>query len=254
MSRRHLHIAPEVAQALPAAHLAQLDAEVDDRDNRCPCCGQFVTGKIAAAVILRDDNYSRACLAHPECASSGIYQWPGLRAVMAELTKDGADITTSVGRRPCPAPHALVLIELLMHVSLISPGGDLSDTTDPLADYAATLGLEPISGQLDQITPAQTATSHLHVETDTLWLIHPAGQDIILDQDPGTLAAWSQTVLADHATAIIITARGLGLTQQPPTISEALATRPAFAAQITVTGLTPRRRWQSLILRRRRAQ
>ena len=182
------------------AHFAQLQATVNDADSGCTRCGElFSDGGTVEVVILRDGTMTAARLAHPECARSGVYAFPGLRAIQAELLTDGLDITTTVGRRAGRRPHALVLIELMTHLSMVPPGTDITDVSDPLADYAATLGLEPISGRLDQITPTSTTTSRLHVEADTLWLIHPDGQDIILDQDPHTLAAWTQTA-ADRSS------------------------------------------------------
>ena len=219
------------------AHFAQLQATVNDADSGCTRCGElFSDGGTVEVVILRDGTMTAARLAHPECARSGVYAFPGLRAIQAELLTDGLDITTTVGRRAGRRPHALVLIELMTHLSMVPPGTDITDVSDPLADYAATLGLEPISGRLDQITPTSTTTSRLHVEADTLWLIHPDGQDIILDQTPTPSRPGRRLPQTDQATAIVITARGLGLTQQPTTITEAIATRPAWAAQVTITG------------------
>ena len=43
--------------------------------------------------------------------------------------------------------------------------------------------------------------------------------------------------------ALVITGRGLGLSRQPPTIAEALATRPTWAAAVDVTGLPRPRSW-----------
>ena len=242
MSRRQLHVAAEVAQAMPAAHLAQLQATVDDPDNRCARCRRPITGATVEAVIVRDENFSTVGLAHPECARSGLYQAPGMRAsVTARMTDpEGVDINTTLGRRST-CPRALVFLEPLMLVSLAPPGGQFADVEDPLAVYAAERGLEPITGQLDQITPQPTTTSRLHVEPDGLVLTNPDGHDTI-PADPDVLADWCQTARDDHATAIVITARGLGLTQQPTTITEAIATRPAWAAQVNVTGLPQRRR------------
>jgi len=244
MSRRQLHVAPEVAQAMPAAYLAQLQAVVDDPDNRCARCGGPITGASVEAVILCDENVSTVRLAHPKCARSGLYQASGMRAsITARITDpEGTDINTTLGRRQ-PSPRALVFLEPTMLLSLAPSGGQLADVEDPLAVYATQRGLEPITGQLDQITPEPTTTSRLHVESDGLVLTNPLGQDTI-PADPDVLADWCTTARDDHHTAIVITARGLGLTQQPTTIEEAIATRPAWAAQINVHGLPqPRRRW-----------
>jgi len=242
MSRRQLHVAAEVAQAMPAAHLAQLQATVDDPDSGCIQCGQLFTEVIVEVVVLRDGDFLAARLAHPECARSAIYEAPGLRAAVATNVTDneGVDINTTLGRRST-CPRALVFLEPTTLFSFAPPGGDLADTDDPLAVYATQHGLQPITGRLDQITPAPTTTSRLHVQADGLVLTNPLGQDTI-PADPDVLADWCQTARDDHATAIVITARGLGLTQQPTTISEAIATRPAWAAQINVDGLPQRRR------------
>ena len=252
MTGRRLNVTAEVARRLPDAHLAQMQAQIDDPDNRCGLCGELIAGPVAEAVILREENFSMARLAHPECARSGIYQWPGLRAAMDAYNRDGVDITTSIGRRPAPAPRALVFVQLDMNFSTMPPGGSVEDATDLLDDHAAVLGLTPVSGRIEQITPPKTTTSRLEIDAtvDTLVLVHPRGRDVILDEDPDALAGWCETAREDHASALIITARGLGLTQQPTTILEAIATRPAYAAQVTVTGLPqPRRRWPNPLRR-----
>jgi len=250
MSRRQLHVAAEVAQAMPAAHLAQLQATVDDPDSGCIQCGQLFTGVTVEVVVLRDGDFLAARLAHSECARSAIYEAPGLRAAVATNVTDneGVDINTTLGRRST-CPRALVFLEPTTLFSFAPPGGDLADTNDPLAVYATQHGLQPITGQLDQITPAPTTTSRLHVQADGLVLTNPLGQDTI-PADPDVLVDWCQTARDDHATAIVITARGLGLTQPPTTISEAIAIRPAWAAQVNVDGLPRRHRWTP---RRRRS-
>jgi len=244
MTGRQLNVAPAVAQQLPAAHLAQLQAEVNDPDNRCPHCHQLIEGRTAEAIILKDGDFHLARLAHPECARSGIYEAPGVRATFAAQLVDGLDITTRLGRRRGPKPRAVVFIELLVHVSAAAPGGDLTAAEDPLTVYARTLGLEPVTGGLEQITPSHITTSSLHVDADGegLTLTHPAGQDTI-STDPKPLAAWCKAAREDHGTALLITARGLGLVREPPTITRALTTQPAWGASLTVTGLPRRRRW-----------
>lgn len=181
MTGRQLNVAPAVAQQLPAAHLAQLQAEVNDPDNRCPHCHQLIEGRTAEAIILKDGDFHLARLAHPECARSGIYEAPGVRATFAAQLVDGLDITTRLGRRRGPKPRAVVFIELLVHVSAAAPGGDLTAAEDPLTVYARILGLEPVTGGLEQITPSHITTSSLHVDADGegLTLTHPAGQDTI---------------------------------------------------------------------------
>jgi hypothetical protein len=244
MMTRQLHVSPKVAQAMPAAYLAQLQAVVDDPDNRCARCQEPLTGPTVEAVILCDENSFTVRVAHPDCARSGIYQAPGMDAVITAriIDPDGIDINTTLGCRPSPRPRALVFLEPVMLLSLTPPGGQLADSDDPLGVYATQRGLEPITGRLDQITPAPTTTSRLHVGVDGLVLTNPLGHDTI-PADPDVLAAWCQTANEDHATAVVITARGLGLTRQPTTIAEAIATRPAWAAQVTVDGLPePHRR------------
>lgn len=243
MTGRQLNVAPQVAQRLPPSHLAQLHAEVDDPDNRCPRCHQLITGPVVEAIILTDDNFHLARLAHPDCARSGIYEAPGLRATHAAQLADGLNITTRLGRRPRPTPRAMVFIELRVHLSLLAPGSDPTDAEDPLAAYATTLGLEPVAGGPEQVTPAHTTTSRLHVDSDGqgLTLTHPDGQDTI-PADPEPLAAWCEAAREDHATALVICARGLGLTREPPTITRALTTQPAWGATLTVTDL-PHRHW-----------
>ncbi len=201
MSRRQLHVAAEVAQAIPAAYLAQLQAVVDDPDNRCARCGGPITGASVEAVILCDENVSTVRLAHPKCARSGVYQASGMRAsVTARITDpEGTDINTTLGRRQL-TPRALVFLEPIMLLSLAPSGGQLADVEDPLAVYATQRGLEPITGRLDQITPEPTTTSRLHVQADGLLLTNPLGQDTI-PADPDVLADWCTTARDDHHTA-----------------------------------------------------
>ena len=242
MMARQLNVAAQVAQLLPAAHLAQLQAEVDDPSNRCARCGELITGAIVEAVVLRDDDFHLARLAHPECAPSAIYEHPGLRATQAEQLADGLDVNYSLGRRQRPPPRALVFIELLVNLSAVPPGADLATATDPLADYANALGLQPVTGTIEQMTPASTTTITLDLQADGLILTHPNGQDTI-PADPEPLAVWREAAAADEAIALVITGRGLGLSRQPPTIAEALATRPTWAAAVDVTGLPRPRSW-----------
>ena len=152
---RQLHVSPEVAQAMPAAYLAQLQAVVDAPDNRCARCQQPITSTTVEAVILRDENSFTVRLAHPDCARSGIYPAPGMNAaITARITDpDGVDINTTLGRRPNPSPRALVFLEPVMLVSVAPPGDTFSDSDDPLGVYAVQRGLKPITGRLDQITP-----------------------------------------------------------------------------------------------------
>ncbi|MDQ6775960.1 MAG: hypothetical protein M3071_07020 [Actinomycetota bacterium] len=248
MTARQLNVAAQVAELLPAAHLAQLQAEVDDPDKRCPRCGQLVTGATVEAVVLRDGDFHLARLAHPECARSGLYEYPGLRVTQAEQLANGLDVNYTLGRRARPRPRALVFIELLTHLSAVPPGADLASAPDPLDDYATGLGLQPVTGTIDQITPAKTTTSTLHLEVDGLTLTHANGHDTI-PADPHALAAWRQASAADEATALVITGRGLGLARESPTIAEALATRPAWAATVNVTGLPRPRSWTRLTRR-----
>lgn len=153
-----LHVAAHVAQIAPTAHLAQLQAVINDPDNRCARCGQPMTDTVAEAVVLRDGELSVLRLTHPACAPSGIYETPGLRAVTAQTTRDGLNIRSSIATRPETAPRALVFCELLTGISVIAPGADSDDAADPLATYAAALGLTPVSGHIDQLTPPPTTT------------------------------------------------------------------------------------------------
>jgi hypothetical protein len=242
---RRLNVAAQVAQRLPDAHLAQMQAQIDDPDNRCGLCGELIDGPVAEVILLTDANYTAARLAHPACARSGIYEQPGLRVAEAERLADGVNLTVVLGRRPRPMLCALVFIELLDAVSFVAPGSTSFIDEDPVADYADVLGLQPISGTIEQITPPLTTTSRLQLTDDRLTLHHPRGEDLIWDKADDTLAGWTQTASQDDGTALVITARGLGLSQQPPLIAQALATQPAWGAQVIVKGLPHRRRWRS---------
>jgi hypothetical protein len=242
VSQHRLNIAADVAKQVPAAHLAQMEATFDDPDSGCVRCGRPFEDETVQAVLLRDGDFLALRLTHRACAPSGVYEAPGLRAMVLEkvISSDGVDVDTSLGRRR-RRPRALVFLEPTILFSSAPPGAQLVDAADPLGIYATQLGLGPITGQLDQISPQPTTTSRLYVHRDGLLLRSEFGDDTI-PADRDTLIQWCNAAREDDATAIVITARGLGLNQQPPTIAEAIATRPAWAARVDVDGLPEPRR------------
>jgi hypothetical protein len=54
---RELNVAPEVAAALPAAHLAHAQSRIDDDDSTCTVCEQVVHGQAAELVLFRDRDF-----------------------------------------------------------------------------------------------------------------------------------------------------------------------------------------------------
>jgi len=226
--RRRLLVAPEVAQVLQAAHLAQLEGVVSEPDNACAICAQFVLGEAASAVVFKDDRGTLVQLAHPECLSSGIYERPGLDAVMdSRMTSgEGIDTNTALGSRPT-SPQRLVFVEMRMLWS--------APEADPIEDFANRLGLVPVAGPIERIDPPVSSLSHIEPHEKGLGISHPQGVDYIateLEELTGWLA------LEASQTAILLTGRNLGLLQRPTLIEEALMERPCWAGTLSLRGFS----------------
>jgi hypothetical protein len=237
---RELRVAPEVASALPAPHLAQLGQDALGEDNVCVACGALIEGPAAELVVLHDERALLARLAHPACARSGVYAWPGTSAAIAGLAlrPDGLDVATALVWRPhgphgpsaATPPRALVLLEPRLHVSL--DGGD-ADPHEQL--FAAPLGLHPVSGGLPELNPPSAPELRLRGAAGGLALVSPALR-ISIPARADTLAAWRAR--ADGGRAIVILGRGLGITRPDAelagALAEALAVRPCWAATVPV--------------------
>jgi hypothetical protein len=233
---RELRVAPEVAAALPASHLAQLQQDVTADDNVCVACGRLIEDAAAELVVLHDDHTTQPRWARRASVVSGVYRWEGTSAAVAQLTlrPDGLDVATALvwRRARAPGPRAIVLIEPRIHVSL-----DAADT-DPLQRlFADPLGLHPIAGDLAGLAPpppagrgatVRSAPHGLIVSTDALRISVPS--------DDATLTRWRAHV--DARRALVIVGRGLGITGSladlEATLAEALALRPCWGATVTV--------------------
>jgi hypothetical protein len=133
---RRLNIAPEVAQELHSAYLA--DAQnVAKRDMFCTVCRQML-GEAAELVVFRDRGYRRVSMAHPQCLASGIYDRPGLRAATEAAPESGkTDLRVLMFVLPSNRPSAVCAVEpTRLHGT--------SDT-DPVENFAMRLHLPPLN-------------------------------------------------------------------------------------------------------------
>ncbi len=229
---RELKVAPEVAELLPATHLAQLESDVASEDNVCVACGSLIEGAAAELVVLHDERTMLARLAHPDCVSSGIYEWEGTSAAAAELTlrPDGVDVATALVWRPAPTPRAIVLIEPRIHISL--DDGE----QEPLERlFAGPLGLAAVSGSIRDLSPPPVETCRLRV-TDGGLAVESEALRVTVPANAETLGRWRQHV--DDGRALLILGRGLGITRPDEELAarltEALRLRPCWGATLTV--------------------
>lgn len=229
---RELRVAPEVAEILPASHLAQLASDVDSEDNVCVRCGTLIEDASAELVVLQDEQAVLARLAHEGCARSGVYEWEGTSAAVAALTlrPDGVDVATALVWRTVGAPRAIVLIEPRIHISLDD------GQADPLERlFAAPLGLHPAGGTLADLAPPAAPGSRLELTRDGLRLDSEALR-ITVPANAATVARWHEH--ADGERAIVILGRGLGITRPDdelvPSLQEALRLRPCWAGVVEV--------------------
>ncbi len=134
---RELKVAADVAQLLPAAVLAQLEAVVDDPDNVCCVCEELIAGPSADVAVFAEDKFAHVTLAHPACMTSGVRSAPGLDRCMAQACTGPreSEMATLLGLRDS-SPRALLFLE----PSLTVCGWD----GDPLGTFAVGLGLSPV--------------------------------------------------------------------------------------------------------------
>jgi hypothetical protein len=213
-----------VARLLPAAALAQLEAAVDDDDNRCWVCDRFITGPAAAVVVLTDGRMKLVRLAHAGCTTSAVFPLPGLTGALAERNRsgEGYGMATMLGVRE-REPRALIFLE----PEFLTAGPD----EDPLEPFAAALGLTPISGAVEAIDPPATDSFTIVRIEEGLGLEVPAGIDTV----PATEEEVSSWLEAADGRAIVVVARGLGLRRAERRIEEALALRPAWGGVARIT-------------------
>jgi hypothetical protein len=219
---RHLNIAPEVLAKLDAPMVAQIEAVVDDPDNSCCVCGEFIAGPVAEVVLFTDGKLSLVKLADPGCVASGVYAHPEVRRHIDSLTRDGFDMLTRLTAREA-SPRALLFLE---PTTLTAGPGE-----DPLELYAEILGLAPISGRVEEIAAPPTDAFTIGPTDQGLELRLSENSDWV-EAGPALRREW--TALAE-GRALVILARGLGLARAEPTIEEALMLRPAWGAVATVS-------------------
>jgi hypothetical protein len=229
---RELRVATEVASALPASHLAQLEQDVAADDNVCVACGELITGPAAELVVLRDERAVLARLAHPECVVSGVYPWEGTSAAVASLAlrPGGVAVATALAWRRLRRPRAIVLIEPRVHISV-----DATDT-DPLERLFATpLELVPAGGLLEDLNPPLARSCHIEV-TGTGLVLRAADLRISVPSRRGALTRWREQAGDGHA--LVIVGRGLGITRAEEdsgrALGEALRLRPCWAGILRV--------------------
>jgi len=125
----------------------------------------------------------------------------------------------------CTEPRALLFLE---SPTWIAPAG-----LDPLQPWAQFLGLSPVSGSIEQLSPPPTDVFTIARRPDGLALRHPRGIDSVF-ASPSELESRSG---AADGRAIAIVARGLSRAE--PTIEEALQFRPAWAAVASIEDFAP---------------
>lgn len=232
---RYLHVAPEVARAIPAAYIAQMQSQVDDADNVCGECLTFIDTDVVNLYAAHDPAKGGLWdirMAHPACRASGIYEEPGLREakerqMLEKSIEGGVDLNMVMVLRRDAAPRAVLLQEFRW---LVGHDGD------PLQAAADAFGLSPISGDLPTVTGPPTPKIWLRPAGDHgLELVHANGADQI-DPYPN----WREVALADRQ-ALLVIGRGLHLDRpDPETISRGLGTQPCWGAIVPVESGTKR--------------
>ena len=239
MSRR-LNISPEVAAQLPPDQLAHLETYAEENENPCVFCDRPIYGQLAEVVLLRDGRFTLSALAHPACAPSGIYDFPGVATafhhVAVQVATDGFEnMLTSLGVRHVGSPQALLLLE--PHTIFASAGHS------GLEQYATRIGLAPIAAPSlrEAAAPRAPNTHHLSVGADTVQIIHPEGVETA-EADPTVLQRWVSAADAHDGQVLVILGRGLHLSCQASTeagefvaqLDEAIRTQPIRGAVMPI--------------------
>ncbi len=216
-------VAEEVARLLPAAVLAQLEAVVDDPDNVCCVCEELIAGPSANVAVFAEDKFAHVNLAHPACMTSGVRSAPGLDRCMAQACTRPreSEMATLLGLRDS-SPRALLFLEPSLTVC--------SWDGDPLGTFAVGLGLSPVSGAINRIAPPPTDLLSIQRREDGLALLNQFGTD----SAPASRSELDQWWAAADGQALVIVARGLGLSRTEPAIEEALQFRPAWGAMASL--------------------
>ncbi len=214
---RDLRVSADVARLLPAPMLAQVQATIDDPDNVCCICDGLIEGPSAELVVFTDGEATLVKLAHSDCMASGVHELPGVRALFdaRAASGEGFGLATLLGLRESE-PRALIFLE----PELLAARPD----QDPLELYATALGLEPIAGPVEEIEPDASGAFTIEPTGEGLQLRTRYGLDTV-PAAPEELAKWLE---AAEGKAVVIVARGLGLSRPEPPVEEALALRPAW--------------------------
>jgi len=228
---RHLHVAPEVAKAIPAFHIAQMESQVDDHDNVCGVCLSFIDTNVVnlyAAYDPAEGGMWDIRMAHPDCHDSTVVTEPGLRELkkrqmLQKSVEGGFDLNMVMVLRRDAQPRAVLLQEFHWLIGR-------RDDDDPLQMAADAFGLSPVSGDLPTVTGLPTSKVWLRpVAADGLELVHEHGADQI---DP--YPEWREVAIADRQ-ALLILGRGMHLDRpEPETISRGLRTQPCWGAIVPV--------------------
>lgn len=230
-NRRRLEISSAVVDALASAQLAMLYDQVDDADNICRVCQEVVAGDSAAAVIFRDDDAQALLVgfAHPSCATSGIYEAPGLGEALRDRADEGdagGDLRCSLAFREVE-PLRTVLIELVTGIALLNE--------DPAEAYASALGLHPLRGSIwtEPVAPVTNRVT-LAPSPDGLALHIALDDRIHVDKlyfPREEVDEW--IAREDHDRVVLLVGRGLRLQDGAVAIEEAIATSaPAWVGTV----------------------
>lgn len=230
---RRLHIAPEIAQVVPAAYIAHLEAQADDDDNVCGVCLRYIATDVANVYVARDREFYDLRMAHPKCHDSVMVDEPGLRAakhaqLIEKHAEGGVDTNLTLIVRPSPDPRAVLVQELRWLV------GNLNLADDPLESLAERFGLVPVGGYLDRIHAPRTTRVELRLTRDGMELIHEHVVDQIPPFEPAVYAMWRSHAVAAGRVLLII-GRGLQLDRaDPELIGRALHTQPCWGGVVDV--------------------
>jgi hypothetical protein len=171
---RELRVSQEVAQVLPAAGLAQLQATIDDPDNVCCVCEKLIDGPSAEVVVFTDgDAATLVKVAHSDCMLSAVRVLPGLREAFhaRAVAAEGFAMATKLGLRRRP-PRALIFLEPEVLI-----GGY---EEDPLELCSEALGLGPITGSVEDIQPVTTELFTIEQIDEGLGLRAAHGMETVL--------------------------------------------------------------------------
>jgi hypothetical protein len=205
---RQLNVAPEVAKALSPAHLAQQHRLVDRDDNVCPACSELVLTDCAELVLLwdagsGDQGSGMIRLTHPECRTSGIYAYPGIRELAAKQAAR-TDKRFDFHAATVFVPEYPVGWRLFCVVDVVRMSGCVD--SDPVEMWAEELGLPPFktsgTGLIKRAKNLRLRAGDRGIELVNGGQVTELG---LLDRD--VLLSWINR--ADQGLAWLVIGRGL---------------------------------------------